>query len=93
MTEERARYDISWTGVNDAEADNEKQVARLIDSLLATAAELEQDADDAIPQRQQMNPDATKGRLGMIYVDERTRVNRALARELRETAARLEAIQ
>lgn len=93
MTEERAPYDISWTGVDDADADNAEQVARLTNSLRTTAADLEQDANDAAPQRAAMNPDATKGRLGMIYVDERTRVNRALARELRETAARLEAIQ
>lgn len=84
---------IEWVPGRDARDENAAQVERLVADLRQTAAELEAEVRHAEPQRRHMSPDATKGRLGMIYVDERARVSRALARELRATVDRLEAIQ
>lgn len=82
---------ISWFPGSAAGAENAEQAQCLADSLRTAAAALESEASGADVQRQHLNPDSENGRLGMIYVDQRTESNRAQAQELRATADRLEA--
>lgn len=80
---------ISWVPGRDAASENLAQVNRSADLVRDMATDLIDEAADAQIQRGVMNADHPNGRLGMIYTDERTRVNEEVAQEMNATADRL----
>ena len=80
---------ITWTDGRDACSENIKQTYRSLDVLRKMATELIDEAANAKIQRSVMNPDHPKGRLGMIYTDERVATAEHIAKVLNAAADKL----
>lgn len=80
---------ISWVPGRDATSENLAQTHRSLDILRGMATDLIDEAANAKIQRSVMNPDHPKGRLGMMYTDERTATAEHIAKVLNEAADKL----